>query len=124
MKFKTIIELICDAADKDDAMNIAGDYLRGEEDFGVRSMRCTTISLRTQRVIRYTATSLVALLFFSVLICRFISQEKGAEFCSQRSVGRGSTYTVVPELKTGNDEDFKADWEKKKDAAVLEYLKK
>ena len=38
MKYRTIIEVICEAQDKDDAYNIAGDYLRGHVEFVV--LRC------------------------------------------------------------------------------------
>ncbi|MBD3425827.1 MAG: hypothetical protein GF409_01195 [Candidatus Omnitrophica bacterium] len=35
MKYKTVIEIVCDAYDEDDACHIAGEYLRGNEEFGV-----------------------------------------------------------------------------------------
>ncbi|HPN73157.1 MAG TPA: hypothetical protein PKZ41_04085, partial [Candidatus Omnitrophota bacterium] len=34
------------------------------------------------------------------------------------------TSTVMPELKTKHREDFKQEWQERKDDAILEYLKK
>ena len=35
MKYRTVIELICEATNEEEAINTAGDYLRGDVDFGV-----------------------------------------------------------------------------------------
>ena len=122
MKYKTIIELICDAANKEDAANIAGDYLRSEVDFGV-SMNCRTFALRTYRIVKYAVTTVIAMMFFSVILCRFFPLGKDAETGEGTKIGFGSTCTVVPALKTEHDEGFKEDWEKKQDESVLEFLK-
>ena len=41
MKYKTIIEIITEADDREDAADVAGDYLRGFIDSGVQ-MKCQT----------------------------------------------------------------------------------
>ncbi|MGB2601169.1 MAG: hypothetical protein WBD00_07685 [Candidatus Omnitrophota bacterium] len=41
MKYKTVIEIVCDAYDEDEAYHIAGEYLRGNEEFGIM-MTCKT----------------------------------------------------------------------------------
>ncbi|MBD3380257.1 MAG: hypothetical protein GF408_07340 [Candidatus Omnitrophica bacterium] len=45
MKYITVIEIICDAPDEEEAYNTAGEYLRGKEDFGV-SMTCRTAPVK------------------------------------------------------------------------------
>lgn len=47
MKYITVIEVICDAPDADEAYNMAGEYLRGNEEHGV-SMHCRTAPVPAQ----------------------------------------------------------------------------
>ncbi|MDD4957138.1 MAG: hypothetical protein PHH49_03395 [Candidatus Omnitrophica bacterium] len=35
MLYRTVIEIICDAANEDEACHTAGEYLRGNEEFGI-----------------------------------------------------------------------------------------
>lgn len=123
MKYRTVIELICDAADKDEASNIAGDYLRGDVDFGVE-MHCKSGSLWVHRAGRYAASSAIAIMVFASFLLTItpvsIDSETGGV---QYRVGMESTSTVLPELKTKHRADFKNEWENKKDEAILEYLK-
>lgn len=122
MKYRTVIELICDAADREEASNIAGDYLKGEVDFGV-DMRCSTASLWAHRVTKYAASSALVLLVFSTLLFKVtpIGVESGNSTSSR--IGFQNTYTVMPALKTKHKADFKKEWEQKKDEAVLDFLK-
>ena len=123
MKYRTVIELVCEASDKEDAMNIAGDYLKGDMDFGV-DMKCSTNSLRMHKVRKYALTSVVAILLCASMIFSvspFGAQEK---ISSTSSLDFRSTSTILPALKTKNKEDFKKEWTQKKNEAVLEYIKK
>ena len=121
MKYKTIIELICDAVDRDEATNVAGEYLRGEVDFGV-SMKCRTLALGTCRVITYAVPTVVLALFLSALLCRGSSMSIDRDVSGLIDVG--NTCTVVPALKTENSESFKDEWERKQNETVLNDLKK
>ena len=123
MKYRTIIELICDAADSEDAGNIAGDYLKGEIDFGVE-MKCKTVSLWAHRMKRYTSACAVTFLILSTLFFKFVPVENAETGKVSQRLAFKSTYTVTPELKTKHKEEFKKEWAKKKDEAVLEYIKK
>ena len=122
MKYRTVIELICDAGDKDEASNIAGDYLKGDIDFGVE-MRCATGSVWGHRVAKYAASSAITIMVFASFLLRVapvaVENQGGGNYI----VGFESTSTVMPELKTKHKEDFKQEWQEKKDDAVLEYLK-
>jgi len=123
MKYRTVIELICDAVDAEDAGNMAGDYLKGEIDFGV-AMRCKTQSLAGHRLKKYTAACLIACLTFSMLLLKVTPAGDGERVHDKSRAGFQSTYTIMPVLKTKHKDDFKSVWEKKKDDAVLDCLKK
>lgn len=123
MKYRTMIELICDASDKEDAVNIAGDYLKGDIDFGV-TMRCKAMSLRAHRVKKCVATCLFAGVIFSAMILKvtLLGGEEKLQNTSQ--VRFHNTYTIMPALKTKHRSGFKKEWERKKDEVILQYLKK
>ncbi|MBF0216551.1 MAG: hypothetical protein HQL30_06105 [Candidatus Omnitrophica bacterium] len=121
MKYKTIIEIVCDAADRDEASNIAGEYLRGLGDTGI-SMRCKTVSMRTSQVVKYGSSLIGILLFLSALSLNSGQnvKEKG---CISSGTGMPTVCTVIPELKTIQGDTFKKEWKEKKDRAILEYIK-
>ncbi len=47
MKYVTIIEVICDASDEEEAYNTAGEFLRGNEDHGI-SITCRTAPVQVK----------------------------------------------------------------------------
>ncbi|MBD3380052.1 MAG: hypothetical protein GF408_06295 [Candidatus Omnitrophica bacterium] len=47
MKYLTVIEVICDAADEEEAYHTAGEFLKGSEDLVV-SMTCRTAPLQVK----------------------------------------------------------------------------
>ena len=98
MKYKTIIELICDAADKEDAFHIAGEYLRGEVESGVE-MKCKAITLRTQRMLISGVVSVLVLFFFSSF-AGMIVREKNDDLKKISNMLLSNTCTIQPVLKT------------------------
>ena len=123
MKYKTLIELICDASDSEDASNIAGDYLKGEIDFGVE-MKCKTTSLWAHRMKRCTAVCAVTFVVLATLLLKVTPIEGGNKAKSGMVFGLRNTSTVTPALKTKHKEDFKEEWDKRKNEAMIEYLKR
>ena len=123
MKYRTVIELICDATDKEDAINISGEYLRGRVDFGVQ-MKWASTSVIGHKMKKYAISCLVAAFAISAIILK-VTPVGGVSGVSPASVDNLSrTYTIMPELKTSGEGDFKKEWLKKKDEAILDYLKK
>jgi hypothetical protein len=122
MKYRTIIELICEASDKDEAFNIAGEYLKGEMDFGVE-MGCKTVSLWAHRVKKCAAYTIAVFFVFSALILKVTPLGGDEKIRDSVRPGIGNTYTIMPELKTKHRSDFKKEWENKKQEAILEFLK-
>jgi len=123
MKYKTIIELICDASDSEDASNVAGDYLKGEIDFGV-DMRCKTTSLWAHRMKRCTAVCAVTFVVLTTLLLKVTPIENSDKDKGGMVFGLRNTSTVMPALKTKHKENFKEEWDKKKNEAMIKYLKK
>ena len=120
MKFKTTIEIISEADDKNDAMEIVGEYLSGYLASGV-DMRCSTrlVSNYKKGLISIAAISLI--LTISILSIGHIKPSKNL-------VGTISGFNAVqPPLKTAshaNKVDFKKEWEAKQAREAFTYIKK
>ncbi|MBU1084607.1 MAG: hypothetical protein KKG84_05880, partial [Candidatus Omnitrophica bacterium] len=71
-----------------------------------------------------TAVCAVTFLVFSALMFKFIPVEDPGTGKVSHKLGFKNSYTVVPELKTDDKEQFRKEWNKKKNDAVLEYIKK
>lgn len=122
MKYRTIIELICDAANSEDAANTSGEYLRGNVDFGV-AMKCRTESCCSYKAKKYAIVCAAVLFLFSPVIVKVAAFNANGKSSGVLGDCFRSTYTVTPQLKTKDIHDFKTKWEKKKDEAVLNYIK-
>ena len=123
MKYRTLIELICDAIDKDDAIHTAGEFLRGEVESGVE-MRYSSRKLKTHRAFKYGFTGLLVLCLMSTLYIGFAMQEKNEKLRHITGYILSNTSTIQPVLKTQHAEKFKEKWEEKKGEVMLDYLKK
>jgi len=124
MKYRTVIQIVCDAADREDAIHMAGEYLKGELDFGVH-MKCDTGSVRAHRARKYVMSCLVLFAIFSALAFKVMPVADGAAGGLHVSKpGYSNTYTIMPALKTKHKADFKKEWESKKHEAMLDLLKK
>ncbi len=122
MKYRTIIELICEASSKDDAINIAGDYLSGDVEFGVQ-MKCRSVSLWAHKMKKYAASCAILFLVVSTLFLKISSMDDTGKICVLASGNSHGAYTVVPALKTKHEVDFKKEWDEKTDEVVMDFLK-
>ncbi|MBD3379313.1 MAG: hypothetical protein GF408_02505 [Candidatus Omnitrophica bacterium] len=123
MKYRTIIEVICEASNREEAANIAGEYLKGDLDFGV-SMKCKSEALSAHKALKYSAVCMTTVLLLSTLMVKVTPFGGNEKVASSFRKGVYNTYTVMPALKTKHKADFKKEWEAKKDQAILDYLKK
>jgi hypothetical protein len=123
MKYRTVIELICEAADKEDAFHTAGEYLRGEVESGVE-MKCKAISLKVHRMLRYGIASVLVVFLFSTLAAGIATRGREESLRNISELVLSNTCTIQPVLHTKHKTGFKEKWETKKDEAILEYLKK
>ncbi len=122
MKFKTTIKLITEATDKNEAMDIAGEYLSGNLATGV-DMRFRTVRLHNN--VQRSAVALTLALFL-VLLTVHLSSVKYSQNSSIQNLPGDSV--IQPPLKTSSDDkknlDFKKEWQAKRVREALDSLKK
>jgi len=123
MKYKTVIEIVSDAADRNEAVDIAGEYLSGNIMSGVR-MKCRTKASYTYKVRNAASIVIVALMVaVGVLLGMQTNHYQGNP--SQRIAGIDA---IQPPLKTSaagnNDSNFKKAWQDVQTREALSYIKK
>ena len=123
MKYRTIIEIKTDAEDKDEAMEIVGDYLSGNLISGVE-MKCVTgpVSRINKNLLSIV---LIFSLFSAVLVSAIFMVKPSNHIFSRVSC----INAIQPPLKTSNatlsrDSDFKKEWEAKQQKQALDHIKK
>ena len=121
MRYKTIIEIVSDANDKNEAMEIVGEYLSGNIVSGV-AMKChTKTAYKSNRnIIAVVMATLV------VSICALTAIHlKPAQNISLNAPGIGA---IQPPLRTSaadkNNSKFKKVWQTKQTQEALNYIKR
>lgn len=120
-KYKTKIEITSPATDKDEAMEIVGDYLSGNIMSGIE-MKCTT---KQVRFYDHSASKIAAV----VLIISIGFLLNGRTTPQARlNIGTCQMAAVQPPLKTSNatsnESKFRKDWEEKQTRKALDFIKK
>jgi hypothetical protein len=122
MKYKTTIELITEAKDKNEAVEIAGEYLSGNIISGVQ-MKCLSkpVALYNGKVVCTIAVTLALVIVGFVVTL----QSKAPQSLVSNTAAISA---VQPPLKTVADSkksvDFKKQWEAKQNKQILDYIKK
>jgi hypothetical protein len=116
-KYRTTIELITDASDEHEAVDIAGEYLRGGLESGVM-IKCKTKSIRSIMLIRAFASFGLVFSIGSIALLGN-SKNEAPTLTSTRNVS-----AIQAPLKTSQDELFRENWEDKENREVIEYIKK
>ncbi|MFA5255450.1 MAG: hypothetical protein WC419_01995 [Candidatus Omnitrophota bacterium] len=121
MKYKTNIEITSYAANKDEAIDIAGDYLSGNIVSGIE-MKYTA---RPVRFYNNTAAKVVAVTL--LITIGFFSGIK-AKPQQNLAVNMCQMAAVTPPLKTSDanksDMSFKKAWQDKQTTEAINYIKK
>jgi len=121
MKYKTNIEITSDAANKDEAMEIVGDYLSGNIASGI-DMKYAT---RSVRFYNNPAAKIVAIAL--LMTVGFFSGVKAKQQQSF-SVNTCQMAAVTPVLKTSdankNDMRFKKEWQEKQTTEAINFIKR
>ena len=121
MKFKTTIEIVSEAENKNEAMEIVGEYLSGNIVSGVE-MKCLTrpASAAYRNILAVAAISLVVSI--SALSAIHSKPYQGS---SQNISGINA---IQPPLRTYNldkgDGKFKRQWQSKQTKEALDYIKR
>lgn len=119
-KYKTKIEITSPAANKDEAMEIVGDYLSGNIMSGI-DMKYTTKQVRFYDHSAAKALAVVLLISIGFLFSVKTSPQ------THLNIGTCQMATVQPPLKTSNtssDAKFKKEWEEKQTREALNFIKK
>lgn len=121
MKYKTTIEIVSEAADKSEAMEIVGEYLSGNIVSGVE-MKCLTKRSHT-----YNKTILSVLVISAVVLTAIFTTVHTRSTYNSTS-GLTGTNAIQPPLRTSDaarhDARFKKAWETKKTQEGLNYIKR
>jgi len=108
MKYRTVIEIIAEAKNQDEALDIAGDFLKGEIESGIK-WKYSTSPLKVN-VLLYTA---------AFLMLTFIATGMASlKYLSQPKTMSRRTYAISafkPSLKTSEAAGFKEAWDDKKE---------
>ena len=122
MKYKTTIEIITEAGDKNEAVEIAGEYLSGNLMSGV-CMKCRTKPAYASKL--QTAAALTVVMLIIALSILLTAQTKRPQALDQSVYGIDA---IQPPLKTSfadkNDIKFKKEWQAVQTREALNYIKK
>ncbi|MDP2928941.1 MAG: hypothetical protein Q8O01_02615 [Candidatus Omnitrophota bacterium] len=120
MKYKTSIEITSDAADKDEAMEIVGDYLSGNIASGI------DMKYATKPVHFYNNSAARVVIVGLLITIGFFSGVK-AKPRHNFAVNMCQMAAVTPPLKTSdanrNDMRFKKEWENKQTTEAINFIK-
>lgn len=121
MKYRTKIEITSDAANKDEAMEIAGDYLAGNITSGI-DMKYATMPVRF-----YNNPASKIIVVALLMTMGFFSGVK-AKSPQNFAVNMCQVSTVTPPLKTSeankNYMRFKKEWQDKQNAEAINFIKR
>lgn len=121
MKFKTTIKLITDAKDKNEAIDIAGEYLSGNLASGV-DMKLRTVSVRRNR--QFLAGALACVLIVGICAIRLHDAKHMPSFIQNLP---GDSALQSPLKTSGYDSklsEFKREWQSKHAEENLNSIKK
>lgn len=120
-KYKTRIEITSPAANKDEAIEIVGDYLSGNIASGI-DMKYSTKQVRFYDNSAAKTTAIVLLIGLGFLFSVRTSPSAGL------NIGTCQTAAVQPPLNTSRvaseDAKFKMEWEEKQTREALNLIKK
>jgi len=122
MQFKTTIKIITEAKDKDEAMEIAGEYLSGNLTSGV-DMRFHTAPVRNNGSV-FAGITLALALIFGLSIFQ-LSHMKHSQSSIQNLPGES---VIQPPLKTSPTDkkyyDFRKEWQARHAQEALNSIKR
>ena len=121
MKYKTNIEITSDAANKDEAMEIVGDYLSGNIASGI-DMKYAT------RPVRFYNNPAAKVVVVALLMTMGFFSGVKAKPQQNFAVNMCQMAAVTPPLKTSgankNDARFKKEWQQMQTTEAINYIKR
>ena len=117
MKYKTTIELIAEAETEHEAVDIAGEFLRGNIESGV-DMKCRTKPVKASALVRIAVLFILISVAFGATLFKY-SHGPSDAFVSQRNFG-----AIQPPLKTCSHNAFGESWKEKENRKFFLSIKK
>ena len=122
MKFRTTIQITTDAADKNEALEIVGEYLSGNLVSGI-DMKC-----RTKPTINRKASIAVAAIICLVFVGGLLFSVNSRHNPAGSAQGVQGLSAIQPPLKTSSvdrdDSRFKKEWQDKQAAEASIFFKR
>ncbi len=118
MKYQTVIKIVTDAENEGEATDIAGEYLRGNLESGVR-MKCYTRSIKSRLLFQASVSLVLLSVFLGIASFRYFKNAALPQISGVRDVS-----AIQPPLKTSQAPAFKETWKEEEDKKILEYIKK
>jgi len=116
MRYKTIIEVITEADSASEALDIAGEFLRGNLETGVK-MKCRTRAVKKEMLVKTCTIGVLVILVAGITMVGRIGESPKGIFLNKK------TNAVQPPLKTDTENEFKKTWEEEEKRQVLNYIK-
>jgi len=121
MRYKTTIEIVTEAADKNEAMEVAGEYLAGNIVSGVK-MKCATRPIITHKKILCASATILLVGAAGLFAALRLNSPQNL------TAGISAIGAIQPPLKTSSEErkdsDFKEEWQAKHTRQTLNFIKK
>lgn len=118
MKYRTVLELVTEANNEGDAVDVVGDFLKGDIESGVK-MKCSTRPVRPHWLLGVGTACFVLLMVAGGLT--FLTGHKNVHAAFTR---REHVYAIQPALKTNKSKQFEEAWHKERNEKVFAYIKK
>ena len=118
MKYKTVIEITSEAPCQSEALDIAGEFLKGNLEQGI-SMRCKSVPVLPRKLLKASILLLV-LLGLSTIAGLLAGNTK--EEASFPAIARRLS-AIQPPLKTSSITGFKDDWRQKESREALKKVR-
>jgi hypothetical protein len=119
MRYKTTIHIIADARDRNEAVEMADEYLAGHLSSGI-DMRCSTKPAYHGTVKVASAVAVSALVLLAVLVAPQVRHATGMSTAADSSA-------IQPPLKTSNADkisvEFKKEWQVRQTAEALNAIR-
>lgn len=116
MKYRTTIELIAEAETEDEAVDLAGEFLRGNIESGVE-MKCRTKPVKAYTLFRIAILLILITVFAGAASFKHLRGSSNT-FAPQRNFG-----AIQPPLKTSSSNTFNDNWKEKENKRVLDSIK-
>ena len=120
MRYKTTIHIIADARDRNEAVEMADEFLAGHLTFGI-DMRCSTKPAFHGTVKVVSAVAVSAVVLFAVLVSPQVRHATGM------IPSAAGTSAIQPPLKTSHADklstEFKKEWQVRQTAEALNTIR-